>query len=89
MSYKHLDKEQLAEEIKSTEIRISKLNRELAKMRAALNGDFKYLVTLSGKQNEYLNWAAMTRGSHKAVVLRNALEETMAVDKEWNKVSAS
>lgn len=45
--------------------------------------DTKFILIISPEINRYLEWSADQRRMHKAQIVRNAVEDTMAKDKEY------
>lgn len=45
--------------------------------------DTKFILIISPEIDRYLNWAAESRRSHKAQIVRNAVEDIMYKDKEY------
>lgn len=45
--------------------------------------DTKFILIISPEIDNYLNWAAEERRLHKAQIVRNAVEEIMKTDKEY------
>lgn len=48
--------------------------------------DTKFILIISPQIDKYLNWAAEERRMHKAQIVRNAIEEVMLKDKEYNQM---
>lgn len=46
--------------------------------------DTKFILIISPEIDKYLDWAADERRMHKAQIVRNAIEDVMKKDKEYN-----
>jgi nucleoside 2-deoxyribosyltransferase len=45
--------------------------------------DTKFILIISPDIDKYLEWASSTKRMHKAQIVRNAVEDQMAKDKDW------
>lgn len=50
---------------------------------AASRLDSKFILIISSEMDRYLNWASKTKRTHKAQVVRAAVEQMMKKDKEY------